>query len=331
MPTQFSSLDAGFPTFTGQESTEQKVDELHNFTYMLVEYLRYILRNLGPENLNTQELTDWLESGEGPALLSPEGLEEELEEKLPELLPEILRADAIVTNELYADYGAVADLTVDELRTDYQRAARYLAGNTGDLDYIHIHDEEINFITGTVKLSGGVPLTEQLHHGDRYFYWTDAGKTEMTSVTVTAWPVTVYQYDEAKKGRFYFTEEEDGQGNTYKVPVLKLGQGSDAGGVNSTGRLIKHTNGLELSYTTEQGAVLGIWQRVEGYMDLYGLRKPTALDFSAWDTGLFSETLDGGAVNSWVITFEDDDPTKPPIKFTDGSGHETAVIWEAEA
>ena len=316
MPSQFASLDTGFPTFTGRESTEQKVDALHNFTWMLLEYLRYILRNLGPENLNTQEIVDWLQEEDIA------GLDEE---KLEEVLPEIIHTETIVTNELYADYGSIADLTVDELRTDYMRAARYLAGNTGNIDYIHIHDEEIDFITGTVKRDEtDAPLTEQLHHGARYFYWTDGTKTEMTGTQVTDWPVTVYQYDEAKKGRFYFIQERDGQGSTYKVPVLKLGQGSDAGGVNSTGRLIKHTDGLELSYTTENGAEIGIWQRVSGYMDLYGLRKTTEMDFSGWDSGGFTETLDGDIVNSYAVTF---DGQGRPVKITDGDGHETAVVW----
>ena len=66
---------------------------------------------------------------------------------------------------------------------------------------------------------------------------------------------------------------------------------------------------------------------VAGYLDLYGLRKPTELDFSSWDSGYFSETLDGGGKNAWTVTFEDGDPTKPPVKFTDGTGHETAVVW----
>ena len=49
MPTQFAALDTGFPTFTGEESTEQKVDALHNYTYMLLEYLRYVLLHEHPD------------------------------------------------------------------------------------------------------------------------------------------------------------------------------------------------------------------------------------------------------------------------------------------
>ncbi len=61
MPKDFLALDTGFPSFTGQETVGQKVDQLYNYTYMLLENLRYCLRNLGPENFNGQalgEITD---------------------------------------------------------------------------------------------------------------------------------------------------------------------------------------------------------------------------------------------------------------------------------
>ena len=304
MPTRFAALDTGFPAFTGGESTEQKVEALHSFTYMLLEYLRYILRNLGPENLNQAEMKSWLDD--------------------MDIKAGTVVSQTVITDELYAQYGGIADLTVDELRTDYMRAARYLAGNLSNLDYIHIHDEEIDFITASVRFDGSTPLTEQLHRGDRYFYWTDAGMTRMTCEKVTHYPVIVYRYDEVSKGRFFFIEEQDSQGGTYKVPVLRLGQGSDAGGVNSTGRLIKHTDGLELSYVTEQGREIGIWQRVSGYMDLRGLRRTTSMDFSDWDSGSFSETVDGDITQAYTVTFDGDGD---PVKITDEDGHETAVIW----
>ena len=208
MPTQFSALDTGFPTFTGKESTEQKVEALHNFTYMLLEYLRYILRNLGPENMNDAEMKTWLD---------------DLGIKADTII-----SNTIITNELYSEYGAIADLVVNELRTDYLRAARYLASNTSNLDYLYIHDEEIDFITATVK-SGTPTPTEQLHHGTRYFYWTDSTQTEMTSTKVTAYPVTVYQYDELTKASIHFEDVTLRSGVVTRMPVLRMGAGDGEG------------------------------------------------------------------------------------------------------
>ena len=56
------------------------------------------------------------------------------QEVITNVVTNVLEATTIIADELYAQYGAIADLTVDELRTDYMRAARYLAGNTGALD-----------------------------------------------------------------------------------------------------------------------------------------------------------------------------------------------------
>lgn len=61
MPKDFLALDTGFPSFTGRETVGQKVDQLYNYTYMLLENLRYCLRNLGPENFNGKALGDLTE------------------------------------------------------------------------------------------------------------------------------------------------------------------------------------------------------------------------------------------------------------------------------
>jgi len=45
-------IDTGFPSFTGQESTEDKVTTIQNYLFMLVEQLRYTLHNLDLGNMN---------------------------------------------------------------------------------------------------------------------------------------------------------------------------------------------------------------------------------------------------------------------------------------
>ena len=58
MPKDYLALDTNFPSFTGTETTEQKVDQLYNYTYMLLENLRYTLRNLDGSNFNEAGLSD---------------------------------------------------------------------------------------------------------------------------------------------------------------------------------------------------------------------------------------------------------------------------------
>ncbi len=303
MPTQFAALDTGFPTFTGGESTEQKVQTLYDYVFLLLENLRYLLRNLSPENFNQEELAEWVE----------ENVE-----------PNAIVTDTLITNELYSRYGAIADLTVDELRTDYKRAQRYLDGNQAPLDWLHIHDEEIDYISGTVKRSNGEPLTEQLHHGSRYFWWLDGSCTQMTSMKETLYPVVVYRYDELLKGTYRFDDVQEG-GSTVKVPqlIFGAGYGNPADGDRGKGFLRKNTNSFDLWLLTNAGTRHGLFVG-DSYTDIVGLRKTLTMDFSRWDTGVFTETLDGDMGAAYSVEF---DTQGRPVKITDGSGHETAVVW----
>lgn len=252
--------ELGYPELSRYGSTDEKLTAIQNYLFLLLENLRYTLRNLSMEdNFNQGELNRWVD-----------GLD---------IAANVIVSNTVITNELYAEYGAIADLAVDELRTDYQRARRYLDGDSSNLDYIHIHDEEISFRTAVVQSApGGAPLTEQLHHGARYFWWRDATRTEMTSLEDTGLPVTVYRYTEYTKGRIFFIEEPDGGGTVQKIPVLKLGAGTDAGGVHGTAKLVKHADGLELSYTASGGAEAALHMREDGFADLRQRRADLRVD-----------------------------------------------------
>ena len=305
MPSGFATLDTSFPNLEGK-NTEGRLQTLTDYLYQLLEQLRYILRNLSPENFNEKETLDWIGDN---------------------LEVNKIISNTVITNELYSEYGAIADLTVDELRTDYQKAARYLAGNTAALDFLYIHDEQIDFLTGPVKTEDDAPLTEQLHRRDRYFWWTDGTKTKMTSLEVTDWPVTVYQYDELLKGTLRFEDyTPPGSQTVTKVPVFVLGAGYGNAQDPAKGRgfLRKGTNSFDVWLHNNAGEDRGLFIG-EQYTDIVGLRKTTELDFSGWDNGGFTEGIDGGVTAAYLVDFDAQDR---PVRITDGTGHETAVIWE---
>lgn len=58
MPSTMHTIDAGFPKFTGAESTEDKVSAIQNYLFMLQEELHYVLHNLGSENINDNSLKE---------------------------------------------------------------------------------------------------------------------------------------------------------------------------------------------------------------------------------------------------------------------------------
>lgn len=52
MPSNWLFVDAGFPTFTGEESADEKIEKMQNYVFMLVEQLRHSLHNIDLRNFN---------------------------------------------------------------------------------------------------------------------------------------------------------------------------------------------------------------------------------------------------------------------------------------
>lgn len=234
-----------------------------------------------------------------------------------------LSADA-----LYSALGEIADLSVNRLSTS-RRVVKYLAGDTSDDNFIRVAEQSLEFVAGIAKST-----TEQAKNPNgELIYWeadpagasigSDGypyanGERIFTTTKQTSWPVMVYQYEEQVKRAISF--ESDGQ---YYYPVDVFGAGDTNG--KQRGYLVKRQNSLELTYETSTGKLLGLAARDDGYMDLMGLRKSAALDFSEWDKGYFAELVDGEKTPyRYTVTF---DQQRRPIKITDNSGHATLIRW----
>lgn len=234
-----------------------------------------------------------------------------------------LSADA-----LYSALGEIADLSVNRLSTS-RRVVKYLAGDTTDDNFIRVAEQSLEFVAGIAKST-----TEQAKNPNgELIYWeadpagasigSDGypyanGERIFTTTKQTNWPVMVYQYEEQVKRAISF--QSDGQ---YYYPVDVFGAGDNNG--KQRGYLVKRQNSLELTYETSLGKLLGLAARDDGYMDLMGLRKSTALDFSQWDKGYFEELVDGEKTPyRYTVAF---DQQRRPIKITDNSGHATLIRW----
>ena len=234
-----------------------------------------------------------------------------------------LSADA-----LYSALGEIADLSVNRLSTS-RRVVKYLAGDTSDDNFIRVAEQSLEFVAGIAK-----GTTEQARNPNgELIYWeadpagasigSDGypyanGERIFTTTKQTSWPVMVYQYEEQVKRAISF--QSDGQ---YYYPVDIFGAGDPNG--KQRGYLVKRQNSMELTYETSLGKLLGLAARDDGYMDLMGLRKSTALDFSEWDKGNFAELVDGEKTPyRYTVAF---DQQHRPIKITDNSGHATLIRW----
>lgn len=70
MPDTFSALDQNLPRFTGEETTERKVQVIQDYLYQLLEALRYAINNLDTRNFNQTEWDKFLD-GYGSGLTDP--------------------------------------------------------------------------------------------------------------------------------------------------------------------------------------------------------------------------------------------------------------------
>ena len=58
MPNAFMSIETSFPTFKEGQNTEDKINSMVNYLFILVEQLRYTLNNLDSTNWNSKALED---------------------------------------------------------------------------------------------------------------------------------------------------------------------------------------------------------------------------------------------------------------------------------
>lgn len=159
-----------------------------------------------------------------------------------ELRANVVISNTVITNNLYATYGDIAELTTDRLLSA-DKVARYWASDTSDINYISIQGEYIKFITGSTTGS----TTQHTDRDSNLLYYNgevtaETYKTVGMSTTVTAYPVTVYSYTEQIKASIAFIE--DGE---YYTPVITLGAGSGTGDYGK-GFIYKDTDGLVNKY-----------------------------------------------------------------------------------
>ena len=268
-----------------------------------------------------------------------------------------LGANAVFTDSLYAERGDVAELTVDRVSTS-KRIRKYLLRDTSDDNYILIQDRSIKLITASpaglyIRLlteDNALFITESGENLDaeaqgsssfeiaknRYgqnLYWeqnienaeidTDGypfidGKQVYVTTQNTGCPVYVYQYTELVKAEYSFVDSN----GTY-VPVQIWGAGS---GYSDYGKgfIEKLTNMFQLSYKTRSGVKESLQFNDDGWVDINSMRKPLQFNFTNFDSGSFTETIDGGTTVTYSVTF---DAQGRVASIRDGAGHLTEVIW----
>ncbi len=235
---------------------------------------------------------------------------------------------SVAAQALYAIYGSVAKLTVDSLSTS-RRIPLYLAGDSSDDNYIHIQGKKMRFTcaqaTGETEQAidpEGAPLywekdISSASLGVDGYPYVDGARVFTTTLT-TAWPVTVYRYTEQDKLSLEFDDSD------IHEPRLSfgVGWGDEANTDRGRGFLQKTHDSFDLWFVGHEDSEAGV--RCGDYLELVGLRGTSALDFSGWDSGSFTETLDGKVQANYTVSF---DAAGRPTKIADGDGNSMTIAW----
>lgn len=156
MPNNLLTVDTAFPTFTEDQTNDEKLDVVTNYLYMLLEQLRYTLQNLGMGNFNGAELTEL-------GLMISEPISVHLESLEGNLLDLSLTTSGL-SAQIENVAGAVHDLeiTADLLTSQIEDAE-------GNISAIEQYAKSITLsvtngeTSSTIKLlAGGVQIASQI-------------------------------------------------------------------------------------------------------------------------------------------------------------------------
>lgn len=276
--------------------------------------------------------------------------QEEIEEAVLEEVEGMI--DDAIANAIYADVGDIAELTVDRLSTS-RRVRKYILSDTSDDNFIQIQDNALQLITGTVNSAAllateddnvlaseddealeaeGTPAgaEQATNRWGQLLYWqhepvghtaqgypTDANGNQIYATTSpTDWPVWIYQYTDLVKAEYSFKQI----GGVY-TPQIILGAG-DSNGL-SKGYIFKTVDNMLLRYVTSAGKNTDIRLANDGYVEIDSLRRAIQMNFSNFDSGYFTEILDGGIGVTYAVEF---DGSGNPVKIYDDD-HECQIVW----
>lgn len=182
---------------------ESSIRSLYKYVESLNEQLSYIFGNLGGDNFNAQEMTNFVANLGATNIIT-----------------QTIISNSVVTKSLYAERGDIAQLTVDWLSTS-KKVMKYLNNDTTDDNYIEAHEQGMELKTASVVKLGDTPLTEALkdRYGNQLYWQKDIsyaeiidgfpyvnGKQVYMDTEVTDYPARVYKYTTATKMRINFEE-----------------------------------------------------------------------------------------------------------------------------
>lgn len=238
-------------------------------------------------------------------------------------------SQTVIVNQLSAQKGNIAELTVDQIDTS-DFVQRYLDEDTSPVGYWKGYDQFIEFYEAAVP-EGDIYYTQVKNRQGQDIYWLDETHTG-TTIEITDYPVYRYAYngdDLAGVVKLKIFHEIDPV-TGFATPKMIWGQGS---GVDDRMQAIimKDTDGLLLKYTTSTGEVVALRLGEDGFdgvnFAVHGA-PPEINNISVYSNGMilvdeFTTTVD--------YTFVRDSKGRITSITNNNSTHVTNVTWNTTA
>ena len=151
---------------------------------------------------------------------------------------DVVVSETIIVNNLYAQRGRIAELTVNHLLT-----GDFLTGEE-EILYIEAEDQYLKFMQA--HRNDSAPMVQYTTLDGLLLYWSDSSQTEMHTEE-TDYPAMVHQYDSIAVMQMQFEDITDSVG-TLRIPIITLGRGDGSTTMSSKGRIYKDRNGVVVEY-----------------------------------------------------------------------------------
>jgi hypothetical protein len=218
-------------------------------------------------------------------------------------------SNTVIVNQLSADKGNIAELTVDQLDTS-DKVQNYLASDTSDVNYIRIANQTVEFVAASTTGASTEQITDR---NSSPVYWLDDTHTG-TTLEVTDYPVLSYVYTEDIKAKITF-ENIDG----VYTPKIILGAGwlTEEEELREQAQIYKGTDGLVINHIGADGKEALI--QLKSYVDAT-MRRPSTVTINK-TAGTIAVTAEGES-SPTTINFTE---TATSMTFTWPDSHSATI------
>ena len=276
MPTNLSAADASFPQLTEKQSTDEKIEKIQSYLYMLLESLRFQLSNIEKENFNDtafEEISDIITEPVYAQISDVEGNVTSLGLKADGLSVLIQNAEGEISTLQQTAKSLSSRVTTaeGEASTALQTAQSITLNvtNSTDSSTIQLSADGITTQSKTIKFTGEVVFKSDL---------STEGSTTINGANITTGTIT---------GRTISGGTITGAtitGNTISggtITGATITGNTISGGTITSAELYSPTiYGSTINiYGENDSASFDLWSKING-------RRYDILQLSSWDSGI---------------------------------------------